>query len=191
MLKTLPSIYVGKETYASYDDLAKKIASGKNLGASLKKLAKELEAKPEDEELGRLVVAIERHAKDSAKAFERAATENVKSAIKALNKTAKAYEGTPWASELVALSKQAKDRQVAKRYSAAHKKIASARRLWEQLQPQKGNGGQVRNPLDSSFRSTNASGLEQLTPQLEELAKEFPELPAGRVAANWLELLRK
>ncbi|MEM7165163.1 MAG: hypothetical protein AAF581_06835 [Planctomycetota bacterium] len=191
MLTAVPAIYVGKAAYSTHAALARKIESGKQLGKQLEALGKELAASPDDAELARLVEAVERNAGNAVAAFQREVPRNSKAALQALGKVAKAYEGTPWGAQLLAAAKAAADRGSGKRHATASKKLQSARSLWGKLQAFKGNGSQVRNPIDKNFRSANDAALKELRPLLTALATEYPELPAGQVASRWLQLLKQ
>ena len=76
-----------------------------------------------------------------------------------------------------------------KQHEQASKELAAARKRWLKLDPVRGNGGDVLNPLDADFRSRNRKALKALRDQLEKSAPEGADLPAGRHARTLLALL--
>ena len=191
MLKEVPAIYVGKEPFETHKRLADEISRGKKLGASLKKLAKALEAAPDDPELARLVAAIERHARNERASIESDLATNPKGAFKALDLLEKAYAETAWGSDIKELAAQYEAKSVRKASEVAAKELNSIVAGWQKLPAVRGNGGQVRNPLDERFRTQNAAHLDELKKALGSLTEDAKYLPAGARAAALLGLLSK
>ncbi len=191
MLRAVPRIYVGKDSYTTHEKLAKSIASGKKLGSSLKSLAKALEDAPDDSELQRLVAAVERHATRQLRRHEQDLATQAKRAIKSLSAPAKEYRGTSWGNALVARSEELSDKETRKASEAAAKSLAKILGGWESLATVKGNGGAVRNPADRSFRAKNQEAIDRIAARLEQLVNEHGEVPAGKEAKRLLAVLRR
>lgn len=184
MIAKLPAVYVGKEPYSSERRLADAISKGTRLGSSLPQLAKAVEARPQDEELKRLVEYVEHHAGRALRRFETRAATDPKGAIQELTELARAYEGTPWGASLVALAATAGDRDQKKRYNDSSKLLNRFLKSFEALQTVRGNGGQVLNPTDADFVKTNRRKLEGLKDLLVELRDRYGDTPAGKLGAR-------
>lgn len=191
MLREVPRIYVGKALYTTHEKLAKSIASGKKLGRALKTLTQAIEETPDDPELKRLVAAVERHASEQQRHFERKLATQAKPALKGLMALAKEFRGTPWGGELVQRAEELAGKDRRKENESAAKKLAKILQAWDHLPTTRGNGGAVRNPVDPAFRSQNEAILKQIASRLESLAKEHGETPAGMRAKQLLAAVHR
>lgn len=189
MLRELPEVYLGQEPYVMQAKLAGTIALAKNLPAGLKQLTEALAANPDDAELQRLATFVERYAKSRVANFHRTVARDPKAAIKQLAKDAKFLGKSPLGADVLALLATTKDAKTKQRYTNASKALLGIESKWNKLKPTRGNGGEVRNPLDAVFRQENASKIAKLTAALEELATEYAGQPAALVAQQMLKAL--
>ena len=190
MLRDVPKIYVGKESFSTHKKLAAQLESGK-LSAVVKKLGKLVEENGDDPEVKRLVAAIERHSRNRSRAIERMLSTDPKSAMKELNGLFKTFDGTPWGKEIATLHSRFADRAARKAQESAAKKFVAVASAYEKLTGKRGNGGLVRNPVDAGFRSSNEDAMKQLKGSLQKIIDEAAELPAGRRAQAMLDLLNR
>ena len=190
MLREVPKIYVGKAPFTTHKKLAAQLESGK-LAAVVKKLKKLVEENGDDPEVKRLVAAVERHSRNRGRAIERMISTDAKAALRELNGLVKALDGTAWGSEIASLQARFVDRSVRKAQESAAKKFVAVKSAYEKIPGARGNGGQVRNPVDRAFRSSNEDALNQIKGSLKKIVDEAAELPAGRRAQAMLDLLNR
>ena len=188
MLAAVPAVYTGKEPFERHGKLARELASGKKLRATLPKIARALAAAPDDAELQRLAAAVHTHVQRFVEDADRGLARDPASFFETLDAYAAATAETPWAARLEELA-GAFDRAARKRHESAAKDLAKAMKRWAKLDPVRGNRGEVRNPLNDAFRRQNRRALEALARDLKQIATAHPELPVSRRAGELAELL--
>ncbi|MDA1194420.1 MAG: hypothetical protein O2894_04480 [Planctomycetota bacterium] len=177
LLEDAPAIWLGSDPFTTQKDLAQRIASGKGLGASLKRLDAALEAGAEGaakDELERLRAGVVRwrdRELAAALGFEASQPSEVLGALKDLQKTVK---GTSYAAEvdaqLVAME-ESKELAAAVKIEKDYRKIVGA---YEKVKEDK--------------RSDVLT--ERAVAKLEKLLEEAGELPFAQMIRDYLSNLR-
>jgi len=189
MVKELPAVYLGKEPFERHARLAAELRSGKKLHKSLLALAKAKSEHPDDAEINRLIAGVERHQSRSLAEANRLSATDPSAAIMRLKTAAKIFAGTPWSSPLDDRLAQLEEPATMRSYKAAAKSLRAAIARIEQLDRVRGNGGQVLNLLDATFRSNNQMALSRIKEALSEVSSEHTRLPAGKLAGELVALL--
>ena len=189
MLEEVPQVYVGKEPYAEHAELAAEIASGKESRGAIARLQTALDESKDDPELTRLAAFVELMVVRRAAELENRLALDPKRGFTLLDAALSDVRGTAFSAPLEKIARKYEDRNLRKRLERTAEGLASVSKTWSALETVRGNGGEVRNPLDARFRRANERELAKLVGELRSIVEEGQGLPTGRRAQLWLDAL--
>ena len=111
LLKSVPAIYLGKETFVAVPKLAKQVGAKKNLPAALKEIENRRAGEPGRGELGeldRLTAAIQDYRARMLAEADKLMAENPPEVVPALSALQKDFKGTPLAADIDAKLSEAR-----------------------------------------------------------------------------------
>ncbi|QDU86175.1 hypothetical protein Pla163_33250 [Planctomycetes bacterium Pla163] len=189
MLRHVPAVYTGSEPFDEYAKLAERIASGVKLERSMADLEDALADAPDDPELVRLAAAVERHVARRTDAAEALLARDPKEGFDQLDDLVESTAGTRWHQRTQPLAERFAERDTRKNAEKAAKALNAQLKAWNKLEPVAGNGGDVLDPFDPTFRAQNAAALAKIGAGLREIVTDYGSAPAAEHAARLAGLI--
>lgn len=190
MLRDVPVVYTGREPFEAHAKLADRIAGGTKLERSIAELEEALTEAPDDAELLRLAAAVERYIARRTDEAEGLLAREPKAGFEQLDDLAEWTEGTRWHQRTQPLAERFAERDSRKNVEKSAKALNGVLKTWSKVEAVRGNGGDVLNPFDPTFRAENEAALTKIGASLREIVTDFGSTPAAEHAARLAALIQ-